>query len=437
MSARRISWVLVAAVGFMGAAALPAAGEEPVIQEVLEILRERGLVDEARYSELVSKNQRYEEEHQGLLGRIRWSGDFRGRLENFWFDRDAFDTNRDNRMRARYRLRIRAEAEVNEYLDVVMRLASGENDHRSTNRTLGFDDDFGPDAIFIDQAYVNFTAPESWLPAASSLEASFGKVENPFLWKQGKDYMLWDGDINPEGASIRFATSPSDALTLFLNSGYFIVDENSTSVDPHVLGIQGGASVQAAEAVELGARVSWYSWHSINPAFFGRSAASGALIDGLDDEAPSQSNDGFDAGELAAYVRFSGIPNWPILVYAHYAMNFDASSSDLFPQAGEEDTGWGVGVEIGDKKKYVMIGAGYYQLEANFWPAQFTDSDLFDGFTNRKGWTVYGARQILPNTELNITLFLGDVLDSDRPAFASSVGGAERIRLQTDLVVKF
>jgi hypothetical protein len=433
---------LALAAAWAVAAPAPAA-DEGVVDEVLAILRDRGLVDEAQYGELVARNERYEEQHQGLLGRLEWSGDFRGRIENFWFDDDALDSDRDNRHRLRYRLRIGATAEINDYVEAGFRLASGERisfdegDNRSTNRTLGRDSDFGLDTVFIDQAWVRLMAPGAWVGESSSLDGWFGKFENPFRWKSGKDYMLWDGDLSPEGAALVYTTKPAENLTLGLNSGYFIADENSTSADPHLLGIQGVAELAATDLVDVGARVSWYAWHSLDGAFFARSAATGNLSDGLAGEAPSASNDGFDVGELAAYVRVKHLEDWPLLVYAHYARNFDAESSNLFPEAGSEDTGWGLGVEVGDKKKYVMLGVGYYHLEANFWPSQFNDSDLFDGVTNREGWTLYGARQILPNTELNVTLFVSDDIRSSLPGFATSAANAERVRLQTDLVVKF
>ena len=144
-------------------------------------------------------------------------------------------------------------------------------------------------------------------------------------------------------------------------------------------------------------------------------------------------------GEIAAYVRYDGIEGWPLLVFGHFAQNFDAES--LFDpvtlaSAGEEDTGWGLGLEIGDKKKYLKVGAGYYHVEANFFPAMMIDSDFSDGNTNRKAWLVYFSRQILANTDINITLFKSDRLESG-PLFATSVSGSDRYRLQTDLQVKF
>lgn len=427
--ARSLGAAAVCAAALLAPAA-PAAAEDPVVGEVLAILKERGLVDEARYKELVAKNQAYEEEHQSLLGRIEWSGDVRGRLENFWYDEDELGGDRADRTRARVRLRLQGKARINEHIDAVFRLASGdEGEHRSTNRTLGANDDFALDPIFIDRAYLALHAPGAWLPETAELDLTFGKVPNPFLWKAGKDYMLWDHDINPEGVAVHFGLEPVDGLSLFANAGYMIADENSQAKDPHLLGLQGGAIVAASEAVELGARVSWYDWSSVDTPFVARVSGQGGTV------RASGLSDSFSTGELAAYVRFSGIENWPVLLYGHFAHNF--AGTEVVPGSAGEDDGWGVGVEVGDKKKLVMLGVGYYQLEANFWPAQFTDSDLFDGLTNRKGWTVYGGRQILPNTDLNVTLFVSDELESRIPVYATSLRNADRVRLQTDLVVKF
>ena len=107
------------------AAAAPALTEEAaVINEVLAILKERGIVDEARYGELVEKNAAYETKQASLFSKIVWTGDFRARLENFWFDEDALGNEPDNRHRARYRLRLGATVPVNEWLSAGFRLAS-------------------------------------------------------------------------------------------------------------------------------------------------------------------------------------------------------------------------------------------------------------------------------------------------------------------------
>ena len=276
-----------------------------MIEDVLEILKERGLVDEGQYNELVAKNQTYEERNQSLLGRIEFSGDMRMRYENFWYSRDELGVDASNRNRLRYRARLQAKAAINDYLDAVFRLASGEGDIRSTNRTLGVGDDFDFDAIFIDLAYLAFNAPKEWLPD-TTLAVRAGKMPNPFLWKQSRVDLLWDADITPEGIGVQLGYKPNENVNLFANAGYYIVDENGTASDPHVLGIQGGVAWTVADQVDVGARGTWYSWGSLNAAFFDRMAHDGNVVDGLAGQGATRSTSASWPGTSATAASRAG-----------------------------------------------------------------------------------------------------------------------------------
>lgn len=427
----------------------PAKAEDgdggPVVQDVLEILKERGIVDEGEYARLSAKNQRYEEDHTRFMPKLEWFGDFRGRYEGFWYDRDNENDNRKNRHRLRYRLRIGAKAEINDYIGAQFRLTSG-NEHDSRNQTLGSGFDFDPDFIGIDQAFITLTP----LPAlgetvpGGSLAVRFGKVPNPFTWKHGQDY-IWDGDITPEGVDLLFSASPLENFRLFANAGYYVISEQGTGGDPHLFALQGGTEIGISDTVSTGGRVSFYSFHSLDPAFVDRNADDGNVRDGLAGDAAGEH--GAEVIESAAWLRIAHFDAWPILVYGGLAYNLDAEESDLFPEADSENLGWNLAMEIGDKKKWLMLGGGYWHWQANFFPARFVDSDLFDGITNREGWALYGVRQILPNTDLSFTLFYGSDEIEDFPGariaggalnpFLESVRDAERIRLQTNLQVKF
>jgi hypothetical protein len=400
-----------------------AAADEAVIREVLAILKERGIVDEARYGELVAKSEAYEAKQASLLSRVVWTGDFRGRFESFWFDEDPLGNEAENRNRARYRLRLGAVIPINDWFTAGFRLASGETENRSTNRTLGRGLDFDRDAIDIDEAYLQLKLPLD----GSNASLVFGKQSNPFLWKNGKDYMVWDPDYSPEGISARWTMEASPTLGLFGNAGYFLIQEEGGAKDPHFYALQAGGRLQAADEVALGTRLTWYSYHSLNAGFFTRQNAFGnvGLSDGPDD--------GIDQIELSAYAQSTHFAEWPLLLHAHYAKNLDAAA---IAGAGEQDTGWGVALEVGDAKRVVLLGVGYYALEADFAPALYIDSDLTDGFTNREGWTFYGTRQIFPNTELTLELFVSDPIEESAP-FATSVADSERIRFRTDVLVKF
>ncbi len=103
---------------------------------------------------------------------------------------------------------------------------------------------------------------------------------------------------------------------------------------------------------------------------------------------------------------------------------------------GKESVAFNVGVEGGDRKKSIFVGAGYYFIEANAFPSQFIDSDLLEGVTNRKGVGVYGSRQLFKNTDVNVTLYGSDAIET-APEFAESIENSERIRWILDLVYKF
>jgi hypothetical protein len=419
------------------AAAAAGAEENPALLRAFEIMRERGMIDEAEHAELVTQNQAWEASHPSLLSRLEWAGDFRGRLENFWYDEDDFDVDSQDRTRGRYRLRIGARAKVNEVVTGGFMLASGDFngtgcENRSTNRSAGTGADFDMDPICIDLAYVELAMPKRFLPEGMTLKSIVGKQANPFVWKNGKDILIWDNDITPEGVGLQLAGPVTDALSLFGNAGYFVSDENSGEQDPHVFAAQAGLGLKVLENVETGARVSFYEWGSDTSTFQGSANSFGAvsLVDVAGDAIPNE----YSVLEVGGYARFTHVENWPVLLYAQFAQNVDAES---IPGAGKQDTGWGAGIEVGDKKHFVLVGAGYYEQEANFAPAQFTDSDLFDGFTNREGWLVYLGRELWPNTELNVTFFKGDAIDDDAIFAVPGAPSADRMRLQTDFLVKF
>ncbi len=423
---RGFAWATCLAIA-LGAGA-PAAAGEAVIDDVLGILKQRGILDENQYSELTAKNAVYEESRQSLLSRFEFSGDLRARHESFWFDRDPLGVEASNRYRLRYRLRLNGKAAVNEWLSVGFQLATGE-DHNSGNSTLGSSVNGDPQewdahGIFLRKAYLEARLPFENVKSS----VHFGKVSNPFRWKIGKDY-LWDGDINPEGVAVKMATNLSENASAFMNLGYFIVDEESGGKDPHMFGAQVGGEVGVSDSLAFGGRLSYYNWRSLQSDFIARNAADGNIAGGVEGGTDNE----ISVGELSLYAKLSSIDGWPILAYGTYAQNFDAEST---LGASKEDSAFGIGFEIGDKKHIVKLGAAYWEMEANALPANFVDSNLFDGHTNREGFVFYGSKTVLKNTDLNLTLFMGEELEDDA-AFAADLGNSDRIRFQTDLVVKF
>lgn len=442
------------AIAFIGLSppALAGASDEPALTDLVRILHQEGVLDEAQYTQL-SARAAGKEHTQSWLDRISLSGDLRVRYERFDFDHDKRD-----RGRARYRARLGIAANVNDRADVFLRLASGGLDNRSTNESFGGNDDFGKDDIDIDLAYARISPfARGEIPELDgSLWFQMGRVPNPYRSEDhGRDYMLWDGDVNLEGISKLFHWAPSESLDLYSNAGLYVIDEESSGEDPVMWAGQIGGVLDLGEHVQAGVRTSLFAFDQLDQNFLERGVLSdkggpnGAVTDGggnlFGGLTGSTVGGSLNVIEAGAFLSFDCFEDWPVRIYGDYANNLDATS--VFG-AGQQDEAWGVGVEVGDKKKFVALGAGFWHIEANSFPSQFTDSDLFDGYTNREGWSAYLSREVLPNTEFNITAFVSDAIergfpfsepdDEDEPRFGGdSTQGADRVRLQFDVVYKF
>jgi hypothetical protein len=95
-----------------------------------------------------------------------------------------------------------------------------------------------------------------------------------------------------------------------------------------------------------------------------------------------------------------------------------------------------IGTDIGDKKEWVKFRMLYAWMEANAFPAQFIDSDLHDGVTNRKGFVWGLTKTVYKNTDLSATAFLSDSIKRTS-GYANSQAGSDRFRLQANVVYSF
>ena len=455
MKSVTIGWA-VGAVAFsvflLGTSRPAAAGDKPppepaVVEEILRVLNEKGLLDEDEYSRLTARYTASEKERKSLLPKIKFYGDLRLRGEGFWYDDDPVAGDTPNQFRGRYRARLGADAEVTDFALVHFRITSGQDDSRSENTTFGFKTDWGPGGIYIDRANLELKAPSAWIPLSDGKASlDVGKMGNPFAWKPIRDKILWDDDIAPEGAAVRVSGDVAKGLNVFFNGGYFIDDENSASRDPHLIGAQLGASYKAADTVTVGARTTWYGIESIDANFLcrgvngnncngssGSTPAGGNIAGGL-----TGSTDGgqINVGEFGAYANFTGIENWPVTAWVDFSKNFSAESSDLFG-TGSDATAWNTGLVVGDRTKYLEIGFDYLYVEANAFPSQFIESDWIDGKSNHEAYVVWLTRRLFANTDLQTLVSFGNAIDDSLPAYGNSVGKADRVRFQTDLNIAF
>ena len=443
--AGRSVWLGFAAVALAALAPLPAAAEDGAVEQIIAVLHEKGLIDDAQQTQILARHVAQRASAPavpGFLQGLEVSGDFRLRWEGFFFDGDARGIERSNRSRVPYRLRIGLRKPLTDSLAVGLRLASGPSNvsgsPRSVNQSLGESPDFDSDPIRLDRAYLELALPKTSFGLVSRLEA--GKTGNPFLWDRTPDFLVWDSDLQLEGGALRTSLDVNESLRLFGNAAVYVAEERDSDADPKVFGAQLGASARLTESLEVGLRVSGYEWRSLEepampttPTFIQRSMTGGNLIGAFDSRAR--------LGESTVYLKVSALADWPVMLWASQVINFTADPTIVGGiRAGEENDAFGFGIEAGDPTRFIRAGIGFFHVEANSVLGQFTDADPLDGRTNGEGFTFYLTRILRPGVQLRLVYYDSDSLRSrggTAGPFAASIANRDRKRVQTDLVLSF
>ncbi|HEY5550656.1 MAG TPA: putative porin [Opitutaceae bacterium] len=472
-----VLWVLVLAFGApMAAQAQEKKVDPTAMEEVLGILRKEGLIDEATQQRLLAKQvaeSKKQSDGISLLGGLEWSGDFRLRYESFYFSGDQLGNSADDRSRVRYRARLGFKKKVSDRVSVGMRLASGNSgstgDLRSTNVSAGEggNDSFSPDGIFIDQAWVDFKINDS---RDFKLGLMAGKVANPYIGKNGFDSLVFDTDINLEGAYFTSMLRSSETVQLYGTLGGFVIDEDSVplrttaddapSKDQKLIAAQLGGTWAAGSTTSFGLRASAFQFRSldtmfVNAAISNGTSGGGNLAGAFGEPAISKDAERrgkASIGEVFGYVDLRASEQWPVKIFGTFVRNFSESGNtfvsgvDMIRKSNEDDA-WGAGIEIGDAKKLVQLGFAYFAVEANSVVSQFMDSDVLDGFTNREGWIFYANRELVKNVDLRLAFLDSRELDDDllpgaalsaaAQPLGASLQNADRRRLQADVILKF
>jgi hypothetical protein len=196
------------------------------------------------------------EERLKNFGPFAFSGDFRLRAEPT-FGGPA-DRSQD-RFRERIRLRFNAEAKLNDQLRGGFSLASGDlNNPISTNQTLNQYATRKP--IAIDRAYATYTP--SWF---KPLTLTGGKFAYPWFNTE----LVWDKDLNPEGAGETLAFNLKTPLLKKISVvGFqlpFAENKRTATNDKSlyntmVYGEQLQTFWQLGDRVKLSAYASFYDW---------------------------------------------------------------------------------------------------------------------------------------------------------------------------------
>lgn len=345
--------------------------------------------------------------------RIRFGGDIRLRYQNDRFDRNNADlvkpdsptqlmNTKIDQNRFRYRVRVGVAVVVNDRMEAVIRLGTGNDSNPiSTNSTMG--DYMNRDTVYFDLAYLK------WQPW-KFLTVYGGRMPNPWYSSD----LVWSNSLNFEGIALNINKSITETLSPFLTVGAFPLQQNDFSQEGKWLfGGQLGLAMKRPKGISAKIGTAYYNFKNIT------GVANDPLNPGLTDwTAPLYQQKGntlFDIGTggviktaLASEFKLLNITGnldigfWDpvhIVFLGDYVRNLGYDRFDVAKRTGnanpeEQTDGYQIGMSVGyptiqafgQWKVYIY----YKYLEADAVVDAFTDSDFHLGGTNAKGW-IFGV----------------------------------------------
>jgi len=412
--------------------AVTNAQEVGDLKRELETHKQRTAELEKRIGQLESRQektdasaaqQKGQEKKDGAIPDIlKWAakvnlyGDLRYRYEYIDDNSAATDRHR-NRVRARLGL----DAKVNDEWDLGFRIATGNGevsgDPVSTNQTL--DEAFSRKPIWLDLAFLGYHP--QW---CEGLDIYLGKINLPF-YRVGKNELVWDSDLTPEGGAILYGMPLNDKTTLNMVAGGFWVNEESTGGDTSLWALQAYLKHQISKPTYIlgGASLFCYGniqgeegladeWDDDGDAFFGNTQAPGDVF-------------ASDYDLLELFAEFgTQVRGMPVTVFGDWVHNSVAVDE-------AEDTGWLVGGILNRAKdpRSWQFEYDYRDIELDAVVGQFTNSDFIGGGTGGQGHRFAFSYVVAKNVVAALTYF-----DNQ---FKGRNDDEEYDRLQADVIVKF
>ncbi len=327
--------------------------------------------------------------------RVALQGDFRYRY-------DTIDPeNAPDRNRQRIRARAAIIAKPVDNVEVGFGLSTTENNNpTSANQTLG--NGGSRKNLYFDLAYFNWTAAEG-------LNLLGGKFKNN-LYRPGKNSLIWDNDLNPEGFGASYLHGPffANILSAWIESD----SGDNTRSQAVAVGGQAGVMWPLTDSVKLTAGAGYVRLNTEGKGVFYQPGATPRFFGNSVD---ANNRYLFDYDEMEGFAELGlKLFGQPALVFFDYVQNTDA---DAF------DTGWSAGATLGAAKGKGSweVGYTYQDLEADAVFGLWTDDDFGGGGADTRGHLIRGAYALSDRTNLAMSYYLtqfgknaGNELDYNR-----------------------
>ena len=289
------------------------------------------------------------------------------------------------RDRQRLRARLNMTAIVDKKVNFIFALASGSTDDPvSSNQDLtgGFSDK----PIWIDQVYFD------WTTSMPGLKIQGGKMKNPFL-AVGRNQLIWDHDLNPEGLSFQF-TKTAAPVDVFANGSFFWVQERAADKDSYLAGGQAGVKNAGSYGdITVGGSFFDYVNSKGYATFYNTANSFGNSVD-----ARKLYLYDYQLVEAFGEINLSQF-GLPVGIQGDYVTNM---AKDV-----KKNKGYYIGASLG---KTTIPGtwdikAGYRYLEKDATIGAFNDSDFSGGGADNKGFVFNADYQTTKNITFNLTWF--------------------------------
>lgn len=356
-----------------------------------------------------------------VFDRLSFYGDLRLRQESD-FELD----DKPDRHRQRVRFRFGSNYQLTDDLLLGARITTGNpSDPNSPHLTLG--NVFHNFDISLDRAFVTYRP--DWL---SGSQWTAGKFGHPFFQNPVYGELVWDADIQPEGAVAGYTISGLGVLEkLDLIAGGYTLIEQATADDAFASVFQVAGRIRLADHLVANQAIGYYLYSDPtpdgSPPILGDNAGNATLDTNGDGKADDFQSDFGILNPITA-ITYDG---WklPLTVSGEYILNTQARD-------GQQDQGWAAGAAIGKAGKRGDWRL-YYQWQVVEQDSVFSvfSQDDFLLQTNFRGHIFGMNYQVLDNLGMHLwglvtareELSPGLTTDSDQ----------DQWRLRLDLNFKF
>jgi hypothetical protein len=284
---------------------------------------------------------------------------------------------------------------VNDEWDVGLRIVSGTEDPVSSNQDLT--NGFTTKDIWLDWGYLDYHPG-----AIKGLHVVGGKMKNPF-YCVGKNQLVWDGDLSPEGVAGAYKTALGESTELFANGGGFWIRKDEGDEGGQGLwGAQVGLT-QALEGVKVTGGISYFDYGGVqgDPTLNYKGKSSGNIF-----ENGVYVSD-FNIIELFGELGFS-LMDIPMGFFGNFVCNTGAEHTS-------EDQGYMMGYTFNKAKDPGTWQAGYNyrRIEKDAVVGAFNDSDFIGGGTDGHGHELTFKYIVAKNVATSVGYFLNEKGDDN------------------------